>query len=779
MPVGLDKPDTASAVDFLQRWEPEGPWALTCISPDRKGIETRTFHPSDIKELEEWLDVYNGQRNLYFHVNPPIKDITKKAERTDIKEVRWLHVDIDPRTGEDLETERARALGLLEKPPDDVPVPNVIVFSGGGYQGFWKLEEPIPVDGNLEKAEAAKLYNMQLERVFAADNCHNIDRIMRLPGTVNIPDERKIRKGRVPTLAKVVSHTDTVFALSAFKAAPEVVQEDAHSSTIDVPEQGVERLKDIDELDHRVANWCKILIVQGKDPDQPNKYPSRSEAIFAVVCELIRANVSDTIIYSVLTDPRFAISARILEKGSNARGYAIRQIQRAKEEAIEPWLRKLNEQHAIISDHGGRCVVISEMEDPTLGRTRLSTQTFEDFRNRYLRQTVDMDDNKTQPVGHWWLKHRLARQYDAMVFAPGQETKGNLYNLWRGFSCEARPGDCSLFLEHIKGNLCRDDEDHYDYLMKWMARCVQKPSLQGETAIVLRGAQGTGKSFFAKTFGSLWGRHFMAVADAKFMVGSFNAHLRDTVVLFGDEAFYAGDKKHEGVLKTLVTEETLASEAKYRNMETVRNCLHLIMASNSDWVIPAGIGERRFFVLDVSESKMQNTRYFQAIKKQMDNGGREAFLHLLQNMDLKGYNIRNAPKTSALQDQKQLSMDPLSEWIICLAQEGRLPGRVEKTSVPIALSQVKDLHERVIDGLYPHARSSVPRLRNESNGKLGRALRSWGCEGWTNGRQRGWKMPTLMELRKAITEKFGEIKWHHPEMTEWDGDNDGEEDVPF
>jgi H+/Cl- antiporter ClcA len=56
-----------------------------------------------------------------------------------------------------------------------------------------------------------------------------------------------------------------------------------------------------------------------------------------------------------------------------------------------------------------------------------------------------------------------------------------------------------------------------------MARSVQRPDSPGYSAIVFRGGQGTGKSFVAKTLGSLFGRHFMQVTDPKHLVGSFNA----------------------------------------------------------------------------------------------------------------------------------------------------------------------------------------------------------------------------------------------------------------
>jgi hypothetical protein len=73
------------------------------------------------------------EKNIYFSVGEVARDVEKKAERTDISNVWWLHVDIDPRAGEDIAQEQARALKLLQAPPN-LPPPTVIVFSGGGYQ---------------------------------------------------------------------------------------------------------------------------------------------------------------------------------------------------------------------------------------------------------------------------------------------------------------------------------------------------------------------------------------------------------------------------------------------------------------------------------------------------------------------------------------------------------------------------------------------------------------------------------------------------------------------
>ena len=157
--------------------------------------------------------------------------MAKKAKATDIAALTYLHVDIDPRKWSAeveidkaayLDEERTRILSLFrEGRPAGIPKPTAIVFSGGGYQAFWKLVEPLALDGSQEAADKAKLWNLGLERQFGcADSCHNIDRIMRLPGTINLPNKKKRDSGRVPTLAALVeADWSLAYSLSDFEPA--------------------------------------------------------------------------------------------------------------------------------------------------------------------------------------------------------------------------------------------------------------------------------------------------------------------------------------------------------------------------------------------------------------------------------------------------------------------------------------------------------------------------------------------------------------------------------
>jgi hypothetical protein len=787
-------PNYEAAWEFLQRFHPGRLVVVTGITLDKKQIPTDTFKPDERERFIKWVAACGLMpANIYFSVGEPIQPVTRKMERSEIKAVHYLHVDLDPAAGADIAQEQTRILGLLRSPGGGLPPPTGIVYSGGGYQGYWRLKEPLAVNGVVDTAEELKLYNLQIERTLGGDNCHDVSRIMRVPGTVNVPDKKKEAKGRKPALAEVIEwHDDRVYEIGQFVKAP-IVQATGGVGTgagigaapkIKAP-GNVRTFSHVDELGDKVSDNVKVYIVNGEDPASPGHFPSRSEMLFWVVCELTRSGVGEDDIYAVLMNRDWKISESVLEKGGGAQRYALRQIERAKEQAVDPLLREFNDRHAVIENFGGKCVVIEEILDPRLKRFRLTKQGFDHFRNRYMNREVILGQDKkgndqTMPAGEWWLRHAQRRQYNKIVFSPGEDVPG-AYNLWRGFGCEARPGDCSLFLNHIRDIACGGNLEHYTYFIAWMANVVQNPGEQGHSAVVLRGKQGSGKSIIPSLFGQLFGRHYIMVNNSKHLVGQFNAHLRDCVLLFADEAFFAGDKANESTLKTIVTEPMLQFEMKGVDAEPSANCVHLMMASNEKWVVPAGYDDRRYFVLDCLPDKVGNRAYFDDMVRQFEKqGGREALLHYLMTFDIKGSGavIRDVPKTEALRQQKALSMDVDAEWWLNVLRRGTL-----------LLDQDEWTDFAVIDLLvleYLNYTKGFNLTRRGNATRMGLAMKEFvpglkrfqrssptdipQADGTTKTVGRPWcyRIPSLAECRKHFDEHFG-----GPYM--WEGDEPPEE----
>src|SRR5262245_30470355 len=107
---------------------------------------------------------------------------------------------------------------------------------------------------------------------------------------------------------------------------------------------------------------------------------------------------------------------------------------------------ELNKNHALVLA-GDKAAVLKETSDYEF---RLLTVTAfgQWLANRFV--TVgDGDDVKRTPLAKFWLGHAQRRQYDNLVFRPGQEVPG-AYNLWRGFAVRPVKGDCSKFLAHLR-----------------------------------------------------------------------------------------------------------------------------------------------------------------------------------------------------------------------------------------------------------------------------------------------------------------------------------------
>ena len=310
---------------------------------------------------------------------------------------------------------------------------------------------------------------------------------------------------------------------------------------------------------------------------------------------------------------------------------------------------ELNQRHAAVM-LGGKFAILNEESNPGESFPHITFSSPLDFKNKYGNRRVLIGADY-QKLGHAWLNHPDRRQYDEIVFQPNGTTE-KFFNLWRGFSVKPIEGNCQLYLDHIRENITGGDDELNDFVLDFMADAVQKPGKKPGVSLVLRGDQGVGKGVFAKHFGRLFDPHYVQINNSHHLLGNFNAILQDKLVVFADEAFWAGDKQAEGVLKGLVTEEMNVIEQKGKDAYKIRNYIRLIVASNNEWVVPAGPSERRFCVLDVLSARKQDHSYFSAIEEQMDNGGLEALMHFLMNRNLTGKNLRNLPKTTALQEQK-------------------------------------------------------------------------------------------------------------------------------
>lgn len=444
--------------------------------------------------------------------------------------------------------------------------------------------------------------------------------------------------------------------------------------------------------------------------------------------------------------------------GHALNGHALPPEMTTLSGSVSP-LIELNENYSVIGDLGGKCMVMGwqpSKVDPAVHVP--SFQSFKSFAERFSNRYVEAKKLKNgqwvdepQQVGAAWLKWPSRVSYEGIDLVPGgpELLPNGYYNLWQGFAVEPRKGAWPLMRNHIAKVLANHDIASLEYIVKWAAWKLQHPGEPTEAALVFKGAKGAGKGTFARALRQLFGQHGLQIYNSKHLVGSFNGHFRNCCLLYADEAFWAGDKQGESALMGLITEPTIPIEQKGIDLVDWKNRIGIVMTTNAEWVVPARHDERRYAVFQVSDEHSRSESYFKALRHELDNGGLEAMLYDLLNVDLKDWHPRRIPQTEALQQQKLRSLDPRYEWFEDLLQNGILPtGSQEHHIVPAyAVSEM--------------ARSSVPRLRDISATALGRFLSDQGCEKVHGAKGNGWRFDKLIDHRLRWERRFGNWKWSY------------------
>jgi hypothetical protein len=341
------------------------------------------------------------------------------------------------------------------------------------------------------------------------------------------------------------------------------------------------------------------------------------------------------------------------------------------------------------------------------------------YENQVVPELSSNHSMKPTTKAHVWLKSPRRRTFRNIVFNPkiAGHHDGN-FNIWKGFAVKSVEGNCSLFWNHLKVIVCCGKEAHYIYVRKWLAHLIQKPWIIA-TALVLRGKQGTGKGTFVETIGKLLGLHYAPLASLDQILGRFNSHLKNAILIFADEAIWGGNRKEIGALKALITEPRLFIEAKGKDGYWIDNFKRLIVSSNENWAVHLDPDDRRFFVLDVSDARKEDLAYFNAIRQQLENGGYEALMHDLLNEDLVGFDPKIMPENFAGFDMKLESATSIDRFVHASLKEGCWDHAYAGPSA--TLTNV------TIDTFYDHYKTWCERekqliLRKEQVGKRLRAI---------------------------------------------------------
>jgi hypothetical protein len=149
----------------------------------------------------------------------------------------------------------------------------------------------------------------------------------------------------------------------------------------------------------------------------------------------------------------------------------------------------MNESYAVVR-YG------SEIAIAIIKPDKIDTMKKDQF-DKMFANLVWWDGDKSIRVSGRWFEWEHRRQYldPGIAFEPGcpLEVPGEMLNLWRGFAIVPAPGDWSLMRDHLFDVVCSGNQEHLDYLLRWMAYVVQHLDRPVGVAVALLGLPGAGK----------------------------------------------------------------------------------------------------------------------------------------------------------------------------------------------------------------------------------------------------------------------------------------------
>ncbi|MDB4303715.1 hypothetical protein N9934_02875, partial [Desulfosarcina sp.] len=280
------------------------------------GPKYQSYHDNIVGAVTAAYQACQMGLDVYFGVNPRIGQASAKEN------VHWLasfHAEVDyGQAGHKKKPEYQSYNDALAGIRSFKFPPTLIVHSGGGFHCYWVLKAPV----NVSEIGLANLENVNraiMAKIKADGGTHNINRILRVPGTFNfkIPDNSRPVTVIIDSGPKYDLNTFTPFM--TFQPKPKVQISPVATAPIDNSSNWDKKISSLP-----VSSKMKSLITGGND----GSYLSRSESDQAVITVLVNKGMDFNGIKAIFENYRIGDKYR---EHSSPDDYLRHNIEKAKE----------------------------------------------------------------------------------------------------------------------------------------------------------------------------------------------------------------------------------------------------------------------------------------------------------------------------------------------------------------------------------------------------------------------------------------------------------------
>jgi hypothetical protein len=264
-----------------------------------------------------------------------------------------------------------------------------------------------------------------------------------------------------------------------------------------------------------------------------------------------------------------------------------------------------------------------------------------------------------------WMKDPKIRTYDNVDFLPCQQAPDNVYNTFNGFAIDKNENKTitgklmeSNLMKHIK-NICNNDDKVFEYFINYLACRVKCPYKLTNTALIIRGKQGSGKDFFFNWFGEkiLGNKYFYSDDKIDNIFGHFNHMIENKILIILNEANGKDSSEYIENIKNSITRKINIINPKGEKQFNNTNNIGFVFLTNNTNPIKIAPDDRRFCAIEMNSSFSNNSKYFSDLKNEFDNEIYDyEFYQFLLNRNIDNYDFTNKrPITNFYKNMKELN----------------------------------------------------------------------------------------------------------------------------
>lgn len=229
-----------------------------------------------------------------------------------------------------------------------------------------------------------------------------------------------------------------------------------------------------------------------------------------------------------------------------------------------------------------------------------------------------------------------------------------------------------ILLDFIKEIFCKNDEDVYNYFMRWLSFIVKYPNMKSNVATILYSKeQGCGKGTFTNFMCDYIFGKYNTIPNAqglKSILGEQNYHLLGKKFINVNELSSVKEEfgSNFNNLKSLITEKEIEIKKLYANKFTGELCAEFIFCTNNKYSFKVEEKDRRYLLLELDGKYSYEKEFLINLNEiiRNENFANHFYTYLLTLLNNpKEFMHQKIPATQYKKDIIDSSQSPIVDYI--------------------------------------------------------------------------------------------------------------------